>query len=203
MTGLFFLTLYAGYLGWQWRRVRSLQNEITELKKQVKAVPVTPDGTGAPSQSPNPSPIELKIQELTEVTLHPLNCFSTMSTSFVYFDRDSRIVLILEFRKERSWLKDNIGISTLMLGQYCWVSGLLKQFLEDSIHGWGQESYFQVLICLQGQVRPNRCFIEIHTPFTGGDTNSSSSVPIYYLFWNSHNSPVGSSRGLGTSNAEG
>lgn len=72
MTGLFFFTLYAGYLGWQWRRVRTLQNEITELKKQVKAVLVTPDGTGAPSESPKPSPIELKIQELTEVTLHPL-----------------------------------------------------------------------------------------------------------------------------------
>jgi hypothetical protein len=31
--GLFFYTLYAGYLGWQWRRVRTIQNDINELKK--------------------------------------------------------------------------------------------------------------------------------------------------------------------------
>lgn len=65
MAGLFFFTLYAGYLGWQWRRVRTLQNEINELKKQVKPVPVTPDGTPA-AESPKPSPIEIKIQQLTE-----------------------------------------------------------------------------------------------------------------------------------------
>ncbi|CAL5195062.1 unnamed protein product [Lathyrus oleraceus] len=62
--GLFFYTLYAGYLGWQWRRVRTTQNEINELKKQVKPAPVTPDGK-ALETSP-PSPVELKIQQLTE-----------------------------------------------------------------------------------------------------------------------------------------
>ncbi|PNX56226.1 hypothetical protein L195_g049772, partial [Trifolium pratense] len=41
--GLFFYTLYAGYLGWQWRRVRTIQNDINELKKQLKPAPVTPD----------------------------------------------------------------------------------------------------------------------------------------------------------------
>lgn len=64
MGALFAYTLYAGYLGWQWRRVRTIQNEINELKKEVKPVPVTPDGTS--SQPLTPSPIESKIQQLTE-----------------------------------------------------------------------------------------------------------------------------------------
>lgn len=64
MGGLFFYTLYAGYLGWQWRRVRTIQNEINELKKQVKPASVTPDGK--PVEAP-PSPVELKIQQLSEV----------------------------------------------------------------------------------------------------------------------------------------
>lgn len=67
MGGLFFYTLWAGYLGWQWRRVRTIQNEINELKKQVAPAAVTPDGK--PVEAP-PSPTELKIQELTEVCLN-------------------------------------------------------------------------------------------------------------------------------------
>ncbi|KAK4267043.1 hypothetical protein QN277_023883 [Acacia crassicarpa] len=63
MAAFFFYTLWAGYLGWQWRRVRTIQNEINELKKQVKPTPVTPDGN--PVEAP-PSPVELKIQQLTE-----------------------------------------------------------------------------------------------------------------------------------------
>uniref|UniRef100_A0A803NUR7 Uncharacterized protein n=1 Tax=Cannabis sativa TaxID=3483 RepID=A0A803NUR7_CANSA len=63
MGGLFVYTLWAGYLGWQWRRVRTIQNEINELKKQVKPVPVTPEGK--PVEAP-PSPVDLKIQQLTE-----------------------------------------------------------------------------------------------------------------------------------------
>lgn len=65
MSGLFVYTLYAGYLGWQWRRVRTIQNEINELKKEVKPVTVTPEG--APVEPPKPSPIEAKIQQLNEV----------------------------------------------------------------------------------------------------------------------------------------
>lgn len=65
MGGLFVYTLYAGYLGWQWRRVRTIQNEINELKKEVKPVAVTPEGT--PVENPKPSPVEAKIQQLTEV----------------------------------------------------------------------------------------------------------------------------------------
>ncbi|GAB4861556.1 hypothetical protein Ancab_036749 [Ancistrocladus abbreviatus] len=64
MGGLFLCTLWEGYLGWQWRRVRTIQNEINELKKQVKPVPVTPDGT--PASDAPPSPVETKIQQLTE-----------------------------------------------------------------------------------------------------------------------------------------
>lgn len=57
MGGLFVYTLWAGYLGWQWRRVRTVQDEINTLKKDVK-----PAEEGAP-----PSPVELQIKELTEV----------------------------------------------------------------------------------------------------------------------------------------
>ena len=64
MSGLFFYMLWAGYLGWQWRRVRTTQNEINELKKQVKPAAVAPDGS--PVEAP-PSPVETKIQQLTEV----------------------------------------------------------------------------------------------------------------------------------------
>lgn len=67
MGGLFVYTLYAGYLGWQWRRVRTIQDEINELKKQEKPVTVTPDGT--PVESPTPSPLQTKIQQLSEVCL--------------------------------------------------------------------------------------------------------------------------------------
>ncbi|KAL9682462.1 hypothetical protein QQ045_014260 [Rhodiola kirilowii] len=65
MSGLFVYTLWAGYLGWQWRRVRTIQDEISELKKQVKPVAVTPDGSAPAPPSP-PSPIEAQIQQLSE-----------------------------------------------------------------------------------------------------------------------------------------
>lgn len=77
MGGLFFYTLWAGYLGWQWRRVRTIQDEINQLKAQVKPNPkpvsVTPDGSPSQVQEPPPpaSPVELKIQQLTEVTVYP------------------------------------------------------------------------------------------------------------------------------------
>lgn len=35
MIGLFGATLYAGYLGWQWRRLREVGAEIKELRKQA------------------------------------------------------------------------------------------------------------------------------------------------------------------------
>jgi len=63
MGGLFVYTLWTGYLGWQWRRIRTIQDEINELKKQVKPQPKKEGDPPAP-----PSPIETKIQQLTEVS---------------------------------------------------------------------------------------------------------------------------------------
>lgn len=57
MGSLLVYTLWAGYLGWQWRRVRTVQDEINLIKKDVK-----PAEEGAP-----PSLAELKVKELTEV----------------------------------------------------------------------------------------------------------------------------------------
>jgi hypothetical protein len=61
--------------GWQCRRVRTIQNDINELKKQVKPAPVTPDGKSV--ESSPPSPVELQIQQLTEVC-------SSRSSSILY-----------------------------------------------------------------------------------------------------------------------
>jgi len=77
MGAFFFYTLWAGYLGWQWRRVRTIQNDINELKKQVKPTPVTPDGK--PVEGALPSPVELQIQQLTEVATE------TMHVSYIPF----------------------------------------------------------------------------------------------------------------------
>lgn len=66
MLALFFATGYAGFLGWQWRRVRTIQDEITELKKQV---PVAAEGQTIAS------PVEGQIKELTEVTYMNSNLF--------------------------------------------------------------------------------------------------------------------------------
>lgn len=82
MASLFLYTLWAGYLGWQWRRVRTIQNEINELKKQLKPTPVTAEGT--PVEVP-PSQIELKIQQLTEVYIYPCLCFHCYLSTFISF----------------------------------------------------------------------------------------------------------------------
>lgn len=80
MGGLFAYTLWAGYLGWQWRRVRTVQDEINALKKQLKpaADAATPAAVGAGADSSStttpppaaasksPSPAEVRIEELTE-----------------------------------------------------------------------------------------------------------------------------------------
>lgn len=71
MAGLFAYTLWAGYLGWQWRRVRTIQDEINELKKQVKPPPVMATvaaGADMAKEAPPapPSPVEQQIQQLTE-----------------------------------------------------------------------------------------------------------------------------------------
>ncbi|KAK9093848.1 hypothetical protein Scep_025317 [Stephania cephalantha] len=61
MGGLYFFTLWAGYLGWQWRRVRTIQEEINELKKQLKA-----SSSSSTDESSSDSPIEAQIEKLTE-----------------------------------------------------------------------------------------------------------------------------------------
>jgi hypothetical protein len=78
MGGLFAYTLWAGYLGWQWRRVRTVQDEINALKKQLKpaATAATPAAVGAgagadstttpPPAAASKSPAEVRIEELTE-----------------------------------------------------------------------------------------------------------------------------------------
>eukprot|EP00899_Mesostigma_viride_P018873 jgi/Mesvir1/26988/Mv20699-RA.1 len=58
MAVLFFATGYAGFLGYQWRRVRTIQDEVNELKKQLP--PKAADGTQPAS------PVEAQITELTE-----------------------------------------------------------------------------------------------------------------------------------------
>jgi hypothetical protein len=65
MGALLLATGWAGYLGWQWRRVRTIQDEINALKKQV---PATVEGQAVPS------PVQTQINELTEVrNIHTLD----------------------------------------------------------------------------------------------------------------------------------
>ncbi|KAI9085105.1 hypothetical protein K1719_032921 [Acacia pycnantha] len=56
MGAFFFYTLWAGYVGWQWQQVSTIQNEINEPKKQVEPTSVTPDGN--PVEAP-PSTVEV------------------------------------------------------------------------------------------------------------------------------------------------
>ncbi|KAK9082459.1 hypothetical protein Syun_031383 [Stephania yunnanensis] len=62
MGSLFLYTLWAGYLGWQWRRVRTIQDQINDLKKQLRPT----EGGDPSSPSSSPSPLESQIQQLTE-----------------------------------------------------------------------------------------------------------------------------------------
>eukprot|EP00271_Cylindrocystis_brebissonii_P012144 TRINITY_DN30277_c0_g1_i1.p1 TRINITY_DN30277_c0_g1~~TRINITY_DN30277_c0_g1_i1.p1 ORF type:complete len:293 (-),score=55.67 TRINITY_DN30277_c0_g1_i1:423-1301(-) len=57
MGSLFVFTLWAGYLGYQWRRVRTIGDEISALKKQIPAAT-----EGAPE-----SPLTAEVTKLTEV----------------------------------------------------------------------------------------------------------------------------------------
>nr|AGV54582.1 hypothetical protein [Phaseolus vulgaris] len=62
----FFYTLWAGYLGWQWRRSRTIPETISMNSKtsRSKPNPVTPDGK--PVEEASPSPVELQKQQLPE-----------------------------------------------------------------------------------------------------------------------------------------
>jgi len=72
MFSLLAATGYIGYLGWQWRRVRTIGEEITELKKQVKKQVKKPElvaatGEAAADQAPAaPSPLETQISDLQD-----------------------------------------------------------------------------------------------------------------------------------------
>ena len=59
MLGLFGATVYAGWLGWQWRRLREVGNEIRDLKKQLPK----PDAEG----NMPPSPVADQIASLETV----------------------------------------------------------------------------------------------------------------------------------------
>lgn len=61
---LFGSTLYAGYLGLQWRRTRELATEIKDLKAQRKPAAVGADGQAIPAP---PSPLDEKISALESV----------------------------------------------------------------------------------------------------------------------------------------
>ena len=53
MVFLFGATGYAGYLGWQWRRLREVGNELSELKAQMPAAPA--EGEAAPREEVVPA----------------------------------------------------------------------------------------------------------------------------------------------------
>jgi hypothetical protein len=61
---LFGASLYAGYLGLQWRHTRELATEIKALKAQRPAAPVGPDGQPAPAP---PSALDGQIAGLEKV----------------------------------------------------------------------------------------------------------------------------------------
>ncbi|RWV88758.1 hypothetical protein GW17_00049130 [Ensete ventricosum] len=96
MGGLFVYTLWAGYLGWQWRRVRTIQNEINDLKQAAPAAPMTVAARSDAEASPpaSPSPAEAKIQQLTEFVstnaTHSSQYPDHLSNGFMYL-REIRI----------------------------------------------------------------------------------------------------------------
>lgn len=72
---LFGTTIYAGWLGWQWRRLREIGAEIRELKKQLPK----PDAEG----NVPPSSIDSEIAALEEVHIDTSN-----SLDAVYIDKE-------------------------------------------------------------------------------------------------------------------
>lgn len=134
MGGLFVYTLYAGYLGWQWRRVRTIQDEINELKKQEKPVPVTPEGT--PLQSTTPSPLQVKIQQLSEVCSS--NCLQSIHV-ITLFALNS--LQIKSHRKGRNWSRDNIKKNISTQARSCLRLVCLNPLAAESTPISGPESY--------------------------------------------------------------
>jgi hypothetical protein len=73
---LFLATGYAGYLGWQWRRVRTVGDEIKALKAQVPKVAVAA-GDAASSTPPPPSPLTQQIEALEKVMMPEMACHNS------------------------------------------------------------------------------------------------------------------------------
>jgi hypothetical protein len=64
MGSLFLATGYAGYLGWQWRRTRTIGEDIKALKAQLPKVAVAAGEAAAPAP---PSPLDSQIAALEKV----------------------------------------------------------------------------------------------------------------------------------------
>lgn len=64
MIFLFGASVYAGYLGFQWRHTRELADQIKTLKSQRTPAAVGPDGQSVPSP---PSALDTQIAELEKV----------------------------------------------------------------------------------------------------------------------------------------
>ena len=58
-------TAYTGYLGWQWRRVRTIGDEIAELKKSVKSPELVTANGATEASEPVVSPVDAEINSLT------------------------------------------------------------------------------------------------------------------------------------------
>lgn len=67
MYSLLITTAYTGYLGWQWRRVRTIGDDIAELKKAKKPAKklVTANGSEESAEPVAMSPVDLEIESLT------------------------------------------------------------------------------------------------------------------------------------------
>ena len=63
---LFGSSVYAGYLGLQWRHTRELATQIKDLKAQKAPAAVGPDGQAVPAP---PSPLDQQISELEKVRM--------------------------------------------------------------------------------------------------------------------------------------
>lgn len=76
MGALFVSSGYAGWLGWQWRRTRTIGDEVKALKAQVPKVAVPAGGEGA--LEPAPSPLTQQIESLEKVRPSSKACMSLL-----------------------------------------------------------------------------------------------------------------------------
>ncbi|XP_057980089.1 uncharacterized protein LOC131165925 isoform X2 [Malania oleifera] len=141
---LFFYTLWAGYLGWQWRRVRTIQSEINELKKQVKPVPVSPEGS--PVAEAAPSPIEAKIQQLTEERKE------LVKGSFRdrHFNAGSILLAFGVFEAIGGGVNTWFRTGKLFPGPHLFAGAALGFFCRQELQCYGQRQRLSCLQCRKG-----------------------------------------------------